>query len=354
MKSDGKKRSALPKENEKQDIVIYQSTDGKVKVDCRLAIENIWLNQLQISQLFGRDKSVVNRHINNILKEGELDEKVVVADFAIPTPHGAIQGKTQEHIVKHYSLDMILAVGYRVKSPQATMFRQWATAVLHEFLQKGFVMNDEFLKNMGGGLYWKELLDRIRDIRSSEKVMYRQVLDLYATSLDYNATMPETVEFFKIVQNKLHYAVSGHTASEIVFDRANAELPFMGLTTFKGKRPVKSEVTVAKNYMNEKELFALRRMVNAFFDMAELKAETQEPMYMRDWLEILDKFTGDFGFTVLEGAGSVGHIDAVEKAHREYTEYKKQLPTDLTDVEKAYLDTLKEMQKRLKDGGGEA
>lgn len=248
MKSDDKKLSALPRENEKQNIIIYQSADGSVKVDCRLAAETVWLNQLQISQLFGRDKSVVNRHINNILKEGELDEKVVVANFAIPTPHGAIQGKMQEHIVKHYSLDMILAVGYRVKSPQATMFRQWATAVLHEFLQKGFVMNDEFLKNMGGGVYWKELLDRIRDIRSSEKVMYRQVLDLYATSLDYNATMPETVEFFKIVQNKLHYAVSGHTASEIVFDRANAELPFMGLTTFKGKRPVKSEVTVAKNY----------------------------------------------------------------------------------------------------------
>ena len=351
MKSDDKKLSVLLRENEKQNIIIYQSDDGSVKVDCRLAIENIWLNQLQISQLYGRDKSVVNRHINNILKENELDEKVVVADFAIPTPHGAIQGKIQEHNVKHYSLDMILAVGYRVKSPQATMFRQWATAILHEFLQKGFVMNDEFLKNMGGGLYWKELLDRIRDIRSSEKVMYRQVLDLYATSLDYNATMPETVEFFKIVQNKLHYAVSGHTASEIVFDRANAELPFMGLTTFKGKRPVKSEVTVAKNYMTEKELFALRRMVNAFFDMAELKAETQEPMYMRDWLGILDKFTGDFGFALLDGAGSIGHIDAVEKAHREYTEYKKQLPTDLTDVEKAYLDTLKEMQKRLKDGG---
>ena len=237
--------------------------------------------------------------------------------------------------VMFYSLDVILAVGYRVKSPQGTLFRQWATTVLHEYLQKGFTMNDDFLKNMGGGLYWKELLERIRDIRSSEKMIYRQVLDLYATSLDYNATMPETVEFFEIVQNKLHYAVSGHTASEIVFDRANAELPFMGLTVFKGSRPVKSEVTVAKNNMTEKELFALRRMVNAFFDMAELKAETHEPMYMRDWLETLDKFTGDFGFGVLIGAGGVSHIEAVEKAHREYSAYRAALPDDLTDVEKA-------------------
>jgi hypothetical protein len=251
---------------------------------------------------------------------------------------------------KYYNLDVILAVGYRVKSQRGTQFRQWATKVLREYLQKGFAMNDDFLKNMGGGVYWKELLERIRDIRASEKVMYRQILDLYATSLDYDATVPETIEFFKIVQNKLHYAVSGHTASEIVFDRANAELPFMGLTTFKGKRPVKSEVTVAKNYMTEKELFALRRMVNAFFDMAELKAETQEPMYMRDWLVTLDKFTSDFGFGVLTDAGRVSHIEAVGKAHSEYDAYRLQIADELTDVEKAYLDTLREMQKNLENG----
>jgi hypothetical protein len=204
---------------------------------------------------------------------------------------------------------------------------------------------------MGGGLYWKELLDRIRDIRASEKVMYRQVLDLYATSLDYNATVPETIEFFKIVQNKLHYAVSGNTASEIIFNRANAELPFMGLTVFKGNRPVKSEVTVAKNYMTEKELFALRRMVNAFFDMAELKAETQEPMYMRDWLKTLDKFSSDFGMGILTDSGKVSHDDAREKAFREYGIYRTQLSDELTDVEKAYLDTLREMQRKLKARG---
>jgi hypothetical protein len=305
--------------------------------------ETVWLTQAQIAKLFGRDRSVITKHIYKIFTEGELDEKSNVQNMHIPN---------SDKPVALYSLDVILAVGYRVKSPLATQFRQWATAVLHEYLQKGFAMNDEFLKNMGGGLYWKELLERIRDIRASEKVMYRQVLDLYATSLDYNATMPETIEFFKIVQNKLHYAVSRHTASEIIFDRANAELPFMGLTVFKGKRPMKNEVIIAKNYMTEKELFALRRMVNAFFDMAELKAETHEPMYMRDWLETLDKFTSDFGFGVLEGAGSVSHIEAEEKAYREYKTYRAALPNDLTDVEKAYLGTLRDMQKRLKDGGG--
>ena len=324
------------------EIIIYQSADGKVKVDCRLEGETLWLTQAQIAGLFGRDVSVISRHIKNIFSEGELNAKSNLQNLQIPN---------SDKPVTFYNLDVILAVGYRVKSPQGTLFRQWATTVLHEYLQKGFTMNDDFLKNMGGGLYWKELLERIRDIRASEKVMYRQVLDLYATSLDYNATMPETVEFFKIVQNKLHYAVSGHTASEIVFDRANAELPFMGLTVFKGNRPVKSEVAVAKNYMTEKELFALRRMVNAFFDMAELNAETHEPMYMRDWLETLDKFTSDFGFGALAGAGGVSHIEAVEKAHREYSAYRAALPDDLSDVEKAYLENLRDMRKRLKDGG---
>jgi hypothetical protein len=246
---------------------------------------------------------------------------------------------------------MIIAVGYRVKSLRGTQFRRWATGVIHEYLVKGFAMNDELLKNMGGGAYWKELLERIRDIRASEKVMYRQVLDLYATSLDYDAAMPETVAFFKIVQNKLHYAASGRTAAEIIFDRANADLPFMGLTVFKSHRPVKSEVTVAKNYMTEKELFALRRMVNAFFDMAELKAEREQPMYMKDWLKTLDTFSRDFGMGILEGAGSVSHTEAVEKAHREYDAYRAQFSDELSDVEKAYLDTLKQMQKQLKNGG---
>lgn len=324
-------------------IIIYESKDGKVKIDVRMGEKTLWLTQAQIAKLFMRDVSGVSRHIKNILDEGEVDKKSNLQFLQIAN---------SDKPVAHYSLDIVLAVGYRVKSPRGTQFRQWATGVLHEYLQKGFAMNDDFLKNMGGGIYWKELLERIRDIRASEKVMYRQILDLYATSLDYNASMPETYEFFKIIQNKFHYAASGKTASEIVFDRANASLPFMGLTAFKGNRPTKSEVTIAKNYMTEKELFALRRMVNAFFDMAELKAEREEPMYMRDWLHTLDKFSRDFGMGILEGSGTVTHEAATQKAHSEYTLYKAQTADELTEVEKAYLDTLKQMQKKLKSGGG--
>ena len=335
--------------SEKHEIIIYQTADGLTKIDVRMEGETLWLSQAQMVELFQTTKQNISLHINNAYKEGESDPLATVKEYLTVQNEGTREVRRN---VKFYNLDVILAVGYRVKSSRGTQFRQWATQVLHEYLQKGFSMNDDFLKNMGGGLYWKELLERIRDIRASEKVMYRQILDLYATSLDYNATMPETYEFFKIVQNKLHYAVSGHTASEIIFNRANAQLPFMGLTAFKGNRPVKSEVTVAKNYMTEKELFALRRMVNAFFDMAELKASTQEPMYMRDWLQTLDKFSQDFGMGVLEGAGSVSHDAAAEKAHREYNAYRTQLADELTEVEKAYLDTLREMQKKLKGGSG--
>ena len=323
------------------EIIIYKSVDGSAKIDVRLEGETVWLTQAQMAQLFGRDRSVITKHIKNVFAEGELAEKSNVQILHIAN---------SDKPVTFYTLDVIIAVGYRVKSVQGTQFRQWATAVLHEYLQKGFAMNDELLKSSGGGLYWKELLDRIRDIRASEKVLYRQILDLYATSLDYDASKKETFNFFKIVQNKLHYAASGHTASEIVFDRANAGLPFMGLITFKGSRPIKSEVTVAKNYMTEKELFALRRMVSAFFDMAELKAERHEPMYMKDWLHTLDIFCRDFGVGVLENAGSVSHTEAAEKARREYDAYRSQLPNDLTDVEKAYLENLKQMQKKLKAG----
>ncbi|MDR2581354.1 MAG: virulence RhuM family protein [Fibromonadaceae bacterium] len=319
-------------------IIIYQTIDGLTKIDVRMTDKTLWLTQAQMAQLFERNISVISRHIKNIEAEGELDTKSNLQNMQIAN---------SDKPVVFYNLNVIIAIGYRIKSPRGIQFRQWATKILHEYLQKGFSMNDDFLKNMGSGIYWKELLERIRDIRSSEKVMYRQILDLYATSLDYNATMPETYNFFKIVQNKLHYAVSGHTASEIIFNRANAELPFMGLTVFKGSHPIKSEVTIAKNYMTEKELFALRRMVNAFFDMAELKAEMHQPMYMKDWLETLDKFSRDFGIGILESAGAVSHIEAVEKAHREYDAYKKQILDDLTEVEKAYLDTLKQMQKKL-------
>jgi hypothetical protein len=222
--------------SDNSEIVIYRTEDGRAKIDVRMGDQTVWLTQAQMAELFGRERSVITKHIRNIFAEGEVEEKSNVQNLHIAN---------SDRPVTLYSLDVILAVGYRVKSPRGTQFRQWATKILHEYLQKGFALNDDFLKNMGGGGYWKELLERIRDIRVSEKVLYRQVLDLYATSLDYNASVPETIEFFQIVQNKLHYAVSGHTASEIIFDRANAELPFMGLTTFKGNRPVKSEVTVA-------------------------------------------------------------------------------------------------------------
>ncbi|MCL2709379.1 MAG: virulence RhuM family protein [Planctomycetaceae bacterium] len=328
------------------EIIIYRTEDGRAKIDVRMEEQTVWLTQAQMVELFQTTKQNVSLHIKNAFKEGELEPSATVKEYLTVQSEGK---RAVSRNVKYYNLNVILAVGYRVKSPRGTQFRQWATKILHEYLQKGFALNDDFLKNMGGGVYWKELLERIRDIRASEKVMYRQILDLYATSLDYDASVPETIEFFKIVQNKLHYAVSGHTASEIIFDRANAELPFMGLTVFKGDRPVKSEVIVAKNYMTEKELFALRRMVNAFFDMAELKAESQEPMYMQDWLAMLDKFTGDFGFGVLTDAGKVSHVEAVEKAHCEYDAYRSRLSDELTDVEKAYLDTLREMQRKLED-----
>lgn len=333
--------------SDNSEIIIYQAKDGRIKIDVRLEDETLWLSQAQMAELFQTTKQNISLHIKNAFKEGEVEPSATVKEYLTVQNEGE---RAVSRSVKHYNLDVIISVGYRVKSLRGTQFRQWATVVLHEYLQKGFAMNDDFLKNMGGGLYWKELLERIRDIRASEKVMYRQVLDLYATSLDYNAASPETYEFFKIVQNKLHYAVSGHTASEIIFNRANAELPFMGLKVFKGTRPVKSEVTVAKNYMTEKELFALRRMVNAFFDMAELKAEMHEPMHMKDWLEMLDTFSRDFGMGILEGAGSVSHTEALEKASREYDAYRAGLLEDLTDVEKAYLDTLKQMQQKLKGG----
>jgi hypothetical protein len=347
MKSDDKKMLPSVTETEKQVIVIYQSADGKINVDCRLESENIWLTQAQIAKLFGRDVSVVSRHIKNTFAEGELNEKMVIAEFAITTQHGAMKGKSQEHAVKHYNLDVALAVGYRVKSPLATQFRQWATAVVREYLQKGFVMNDDFLKNMGGGLYWKELLERIRDIRSSEKVFYRQVLDLYATSLDYDPRTPESHEFFKIVQNKIHYAAHGHTAAEVIAERADAELPFMGLTVFSGGKLAKSEIGIAKNYLTEDELAVLNRMVSAFFDLAELRAIQHQPMYMRDWILELDDFAKRYGKGVLPSAGTVSHQTALEKATAEYEKYRDRTIDELSSVERDFLASIKDTQKKL-------
>lgn len=323
------------------EIIIYQTDDGKTRIDVRLENETLWLTQAQMAELFAKDKRTISEHIRNILAEGELDENSVVRNFRITAADG------KQYDTNFYNLDVIISVGYRVKSLRGTQFRRWATAILREYLVKGFAMNDDLLKNMGGGQYWKELLERIRDIRASEKVMYRQVLDLYATSMDYAATAPETFEFFKIVQNKLHYAASGHTAAEIIATRANAGLPFMGLTVFKGSRPLKSETTIAKNYMTEKELFALRRMVNAFFDMAELRAMNHQPTYMKDWIATLDNFSRDFGQGILENAGIISHEQALQKAHAEYEKYRQKTLDELSPAERDFLASIKTAQKKL-------
>jgi len=329
---------------DESDIIIYKSADSKIKIDCRVQGETLWLSQAQIAELYGRDRSVITKHIKNVFIEGELDEKSNVQNLHIAN---------SDKPVAFYNLNVIIAVGYRIKSPRGTQFRQWATAILHEYLQKGFALNDEKLKEFGGGDYWYELLERIRDIRSSEKALYRQVLNLYATSIDYDPKQPETFEFFKIVQNKMHFAATKHTAAEIIYFRADSQKPFMGLTTFKGQRPRKTDIDKAKNYMTEDELFVLNRIVSAFFDIAELKARRKEHMYMRDWIVELDKFTKEHADGVLHGSGTISHSDAMEKVQHEYEVYKAQLPDELTEIEKGYLDHLRNIQKRLKDGGTE-
>ncbi len=290
------------------EILVYQNDDGSLKLDVHLQDETVWLNQAQLVRLYASSKANVSEHIKNIFEEGELDEKVVVRNFRTTSQHGAIEGKTQSHDVKHYNLDMIISLGYRIKSSVATKFRQWATALLKEYIVKGFAMDDERLRNLGGGNYWKELLERIRDIRSSEKVMYRQVLDLYATSADYNPRSAESIAFFKMVQNKLHYAVHGQTAAEVIYNRADHKKPFMGLKTFAGDFPQKKDIVVAKNYLDEKELKVLNNIVSGYFDFAENMALEHTKVYMQDYVEKLDKMLTADGRTLLDGAGKISHI----------------------------------------------
>lgn len=332
----------MTKDN-KGEIIIYQTEDGQTKINVLFSEDNVWLSLDKIADLFQRNKSTISRHLKNIFEDGELETNSVVANFATT----ATDGKTYQ--VDYYNLNVILAVGYRVKSLRGIQFRKWATDVLKEYMRKGFVLNDDLLKKAGGGNYWKELLDRIKDIRSSEKVLYRQVLDLYATSMDYDPTQQETIKFFKIVQNKLHYAVSGQTAPELIAGRADHALPFMGLTVFESTRPRKDEITVAKNYLTENELLDLNSIVSAFFDLAEMKARRKEPMYMKDWVAELDKFSGLYGKGILKDAGRVTHKEAVEKAETEYEEYKKLVAEELTSVERVYLETLKGIQRQLED-----
>ena len=330
--------------SENSEIVIYQTQDGLVKISVRLEGETLWLTQAQMTELFQTTKQNISLHINNIYEDGELDPSATVKDYLTVRNEGS---REVNRSVKYYSLDVVIAVGYRVKSARGTQFRQWATAVLHEYMQKGFAMNDEKLKEFGGGDYWYELLERIRDIRSSEKALYRQVLDLYATSVDYNSKQSETFEFFKIVQNKMHFAASKHTAAELIYGRADSEQPFMGLTAFKGSRPRKTDIDKAKNYMTEDELFILNRIVSAFFDIAELKARRHEHMYMRDWLAELDKFTKDYAEGSLVGTGRVSHEAAIAKAEAEYQKYKQKTIDELSPVEQEYFKTIKNTQKKL-------
>ncbi|KKP36729.1 MAG: DNA-binding protein [Candidatus Peregrinibacteria bacterium GW2011_GWF2_33_10] len=325
-------------------IIIYEGEEGQLKIEVNFENETVWLTQEQMAELFGKGRSTITEHIQNIFKEGELDEKLVCRDSRLTTEHGAIKGKTQEVSVKYYNLDVIISVGYRVKSIQGTKFRQWATARLKEYMIKGFTMDDERLKGTGGGNYWKELLERIRDIRSSEKVLYRQVLDLYATSIDYDSKSKESILFFKTVQNKLHYATNQQTAAELIYSRADAEKEFMGMTNFSGKMPTKTDSTIAKNYLTKDELYRLNRLVSAFFDLAEIKAQDQEPMKMKDWVAELDKFTEMYGKGKLENAGKVSHEKAIEKAEKEYSKY--QVKT-LSPVEKDYLEVIKVVGKKV-------
>jgi hypothetical protein len=325
------------------EIILYQRGKGVPVLEVRLVNDTVWLSLNQLADLLGRDKSTISRHIANIFSEGELQRNSVVAEFATT----AADGKTYR--VEHFDLDAIISVGYRVKSPQGTQFRIWATDRLREYLVKGFTMDDARLKNLGGGNYWKELLDRIRDIRSSEKVLYRQVLDLYATSVDYNPHSEEIATFFKTVQNKLHYAAHGHTAAEIIAVRADAGKPFMGLLSFSGSQPTKADISVAKNYLDESELKRLNTLVSAYFDAAEFRAQNHQPTYMQDWLAHLDRLIVAMEARTLDGPGGVSHQQAIAKAEVEYEKYRAQLATELSEVEAAYLESVKKVQRKIEE-----
>lgn len=332
----------LALEENQGDIVIYQTKDGDTKIDVRFVDETVWLTQQQMADLFQSSRTNIVEHIRHIYEEGELDEASTCRKLRQVRTEGSRQ-VTRE--IPYYNLDMIISLGYRVKSMIATHFRRWATELLKEYMVKGFTMDDERLKKLGGGNYWKELLARIRDIRSSEKVMYRQVLDLYATSVDYDPRSSESVAFFKMVQNKLHYAAHGHTAAEVIYERADADKPFMGLTAFSGDFPTAKDIGIAKNYLTEEELHILNGIVSGYFDFAEVQAMRHRPMHMSDYVEHLDRVLSSTGEQLLVGAGKVSHKQAMEKANQEYQRFLMQ---NLSPVEEAYLQTIKEVEKTAK------
>jgi len=322
------------------EILLYQTEDGQIKIQVRLEHETIWLTQAEMVELFQTSKSNISEHIKHIFEEEELKEEAVVRKFRTT----ASDGKSYE--VQHYNLDVIISVGYRVKSIRGTQFRIWATERLREYLIKGFTMNDDLLKQGGG--YFEELLGRIRDIRSSEKIFYRKVLEIYASSIDYDPRASITQQFFQTVQNKLHWAAHGHTAAEIIFQRANAQLPFMGLTAFKGKKPTKQEIGVAKNYLSEDELAVLNRLVSAYLDIAEVNAMQRKPMHMKDWIEVLDGFIKMSRQDVLTHGGEISAVIAQRKALGEYQAYKSKSEEDLSEVEKQFIASIEQADKKLK------
>lgn len=332
-------------EQDNNQIIIYQSENGETRIDVKFTGDTVWLSQQQMADLYQTSRPNIVQHIRNIYEDGELDEPSTCKNFLQVRTEGARQ-VTRE--IPFYNLDMIISLGYRIRSVIATHFRRWATERLKEYIIKGFTIDDERLKGNGGGAYWRELLDRIRDIRSSEKVMYRQVLDLYATAVDYDPRSDVSVEFFKVVQNKLHFAAHGHTAAEVIFNRADAEAPLMGLTSFKGDHPTLRDVKIAKNYLDENELKILNNLVSGYFDFAEIQAIKHRPMYMGDYVKQLDLILSSTGEKLLEGSGSISHQRAMEKAEAEYRKFQVR---ELSPVEQAYIDTIKSLNSKItKDG----
>ncbi len=325
---------------ESSNLLIYQTKDGSTKIQVQLTDNTVWLTQADMVELFQTTKQNISLHIKNIFEEGELDENSVVKEYLTTAADG------KNYRTKGYNLDVIISVGYRVKSLRGTQFRIWATERLREYLIKGFTMNDDLLKKGGG--YFDELLDRIRDIRSSEKVFYRKVLEIYSTSVDYDARASITQQFFQTVQNKLHWATHGHTAAELIFQHANAQLPFMGLKAFKGKMPTKQEIGVAKNYLSEEELAVLNRLISAYLDIAEINAMQRKPMHMKDWIAVLDGFIKMSMQDVLTHAGTISAEIAQQKALTEYESYKNKFANELSEVEKQFIASIEQAEKQVK------
>ncbi len=323
-------------------IIIYQGEDGETRIDVKFTGDTVWLSQQQMAELYHTTRPNIVQHIRNIYEDGELEETATCKNFLQVRQEGNRQVSRE---IPFYNLDMIISLGYRVRSVIATNFRRWATERLKEYIIKGFTMDDERLKGNGGGAYWRELLDRIRDIRSSEKVMYRQVLDIYATAVDYDPRSEISVEFFKIVQNKLHFAAHGHTAAEVIYHRANADSPLMGLTSFKGDHPTLRDAKIAKNYLSDEELKILNNLVSGYFDFAEIQAMRRRPMYMSDYAQQLDNILSSTGEALLMGAGTISHQQAMEKAEREYRLFQVR---ELSPVERAYLETIKTLNAKAK------